>query len=422
MDLHRVAWAGVLLGAWVFSACTQDDSDANDPSTERPTPGAPSSNNPQGPVAGDPVEGGPADGDPEVPGPSQTPAPTPGDPGPNSSQVPSTGSTPSPTSTEPSAPNVPHAVESGPATACITYMETACARYLQCSINTTCTTISHLCPDVLFAEGSTRSVQDVLDCADVWRTFDCEALQQGLYPDCVRPGTRAIGEACAFHGQCASTECSRLEAGECGECVTMVQTAPQGPPGPVLVPLPSLNPGDPCTGGNQCPAGHHCAREGDARYCKPYPELGEDCSDARHCVGGSYCELEGLVCRAMPVVGAACGVDGWTGTAGWCDSGLVCRRQSERVGTCVPIPEVGDPCVFYADESTTTIESTVCKYPATCDLELDPPTCQPPIRTLAPGDACGAGRDACHPASTCIGGICQPLESQGLFRTWCDDR
>lgn len=406
MGLLRIVWAGFLLG---FCACS--DGSGKDSEMGSPSPGGPETSDSPGPSDGGPGSTPSSPNPNEVSGPDTSGSPD--QPGPS---APSIDAPPNPTA--PSGPNTP-TLAASQVSSCITYMQTACSRYLQCSINTSCDTISHTCPDILFSEGSTRSVQEILDCAEAWRSFDCDALQRGEYPECVRPGTRADGATCAFHGQCASDWCSRHSEGECGECLTPVSLPmPTEPAGPALVPLPQLQPGDPCTNSQQCPGQHYChATPPDMGECRPYPTLGEDCRQPRTCGGGTYCELEGLTCHALPGLGEPCGVDGWTGTAGWCAGGFVCERQSERVGTCVAVPEVGEPCVIWTLENQST--STICKHPATCDTAVEPPICRAPIRILEPGEACGTGPDVCHPASTCVDGICEPLESQGLFRDWC---
>ncbi len=346
--------------------------------------------------------------------------------------------------------------------ACIKYVLAACNAYSMCQgANNTCLQATFNCPDLAFSEGSTRTVEKLLECAERYETASCEELRDGSLPDCVTPGTLAEGAQCSFSSQCESLACS-LE-GECGTCVPSAE--PGGACGPevglcpnlyvceagICEPGPSYMPGtnvlgEECTGGGSCDSGLTC-RSG---VCAPYPTEGEACDDTRHCVGGSYCELDDLTCHAPPGEGERCGVDAFTGGAAYCGGDLRCKRSTDSEGLCELLPTSGQPCLFDAVENQLAIVS--CDKTSRCDESQTPPLCVPKSERGQPcqsildcvdgasclcpdlssdciericgemqlgGQPCDQPGDVCHPAYICDGGTCQAVESQGLFASSC---
>lgn len=198
--------------------------------------------------------------------------------------------------------------------ACVKYANTYCYRLLQCrgepieDANGSCAQVSFRCPDLLFSEGSTRTVADVLECAAVYANYDCGALLRGEFPACITKGTRKTGDSCEFASQCESVSCTRND-GTCGQC-QQIATAE------------------------------------------------DDCNDSL------------MVCPAM----YDCNPD----------------------GTCVNQAPTAPESSWTAPESN--------------------PGADAPI---AIGGDCRDAPDRCHPASQCVGGVCQPLGLRGLFELTC---
>jgi hypothetical protein len=191
----------------------------------------------------------------------------------------------------------------------------------------------------------------------------------------------------------------------------------------------------------------------DTKTCVPYPGLGMSCAGPRTCdfEDGSYCELDGLTCKARPALGQACGVDGWTGTAGYCATGSVCHRSSPNAGICEAPPLAGAPC--FVNPETQEPELYSCGQERYCDTSVSPALC---AERLDAGESCGASGaqcksglsclcanndpacstqvcgklrfdsqscsapgDVCHPGFACTGGVCTPIDSQGLYDAAC---
>ncbi|HEU5075839.1 MAG TPA: hypothetical protein VFU02_16715, partial [Polyangiaceae bacterium] len=117
------------------------------------------------------------------------------------------------------------------------------------------------CPDLLFAPGSTRTVDGAFTCADEWRALACDLTT----PECATSGTLADGEACVSGIQCASRRCSG-NAASCGSCV------------------PSADRGEACddTIGPQCAPGLQCHGTDSVCVLATEPsvggqEIGEEC-------------------------------------------------------------------------------------------------------------------------------------------------
>jgi hypothetical protein len=357
-----------------------------------------------------------------------------------------------------------------PGEACIAYALAACSRGAECDGRgaSYCVQASFGCPDLVFSPGATRTPAGLKACAIEYATFSCDELHLGKLPACVTPGTRQTGEACVFSSECESRSCKR--SGSCGVCARVVGegqdcSAPDvdcefhlncdgGVCTAMPVPQPSgtLEVGQPCGAAAACRADLYCASS--TGLCAPYPTLGMSCADRRSCVSDSYCELNGLVCAAPPSAGQPCGVDGYTGQAVHCAEDLYCQRTSESTGTCGLALEVGEPCLV--DPETQLPTAYGCGDNRRCDTSVMPAVCAELLGpgadcTNPPNDACSQGLSClcdpvapnqtcpkrtcatlrfagqrcdepgalCHPAFTCTGGVCVPLDSQGTFASSC---
>ena len=243
-----------------------------------------------------------------------------------------------------------------PTAACIEYMRGYCERSVRCfdyglSFEQ-CMDSARFCPDVMFAPGSTRSVEGVRACADDWRELGCDA-ELGR-PGCATPGTRALGEPCIASMQCASLVCSAF-GDSCGICARVVGVDDPCHDAAGLycpddfycvearcTPSSNLRParlGDECDPRSPRCGRHECRADSDEVYrCQPYPARGESCSESGRCAfEDSYCAV-GQVCAAFPAVGESCGVDGFTGQAVWCGPGTYCSgvAPEPRIST-VPV-------------------------------------------------------------------------------------
>jgi hypothetical protein len=145
--------------------------------------------------------------------------------------------------------------------------------------------------------------------------------------------------------------------------------------------------------------------------CQPYPNAGESCKETRRCAGDSYCAFDGIVCKPLPRIGEACGIDSVTQKPEACAPDAVCDGQSgSEVPLCKAKADVGEACRPYEIE---------CRAGLSC-LCLDT-LCQTQecwkVRMV--GESCGGPGEKCHPASTCEGGVCVAIESQSIFSQVC---
>jgi hypothetical protein len=127
------------------------------------------------------------------------------------------------------------------------YATAWCLRTHQCLgtppelIGANCAQISLHCPDVSFSDGSTRTPEGLLDCAEQIATYDCDAWNIDVLPECVTPGTRGPGEACIFSSQCQSLAWSG-SADSCGACLRFATDADDCNDATVV----TCEPGDAC--------------------------------------------------------------------------------------------------------------------------------------------------------------------------------
>jgi hypothetical protein len=348
--------------------------------------------------------------------------------------------------------------------ACIAYATAVCERREECRGTTVgdCYMYTRLCPDLTFSPGSTRTVDGLYACADQYRQEACDAVNLDVIPPCVTPGTREAGATCVASSQCTSLVCD-TNGGGCGTCEPMVGVGESCSgsvtctPGLYCDPATQLcatyepvmqgGAGDPCSTDSDCGGWVFCDQTTTPRgTCTPYPEVGADCSKARGCASDGYCALTDLVCHALPGTGQACGVDARSQVPHWCASPLVCHPATDSApATCLPGQARGEPCLVDAS-GATDVDS--CAPGLTCDNSLLPATCMggalpgescnpSAANPCAPGYSCpcadssctsgtcvtlsvAGGRcdepnTQCHPAFTCTGGVCAPIDSQGLF-------
>jgi hypothetical protein len=344
------------------------------------------------------------------------------------------------------------------AEACFDYATSYCMRLVECDGSppevaaSSCAHVGDLCPDLAFADGSTRSVETLVECAELFPSFDCEALLRGDFPDCITPGTRQAGDACVFASQCESLTCSSASIDECGECLRIAgpdddcnepltscpamsecledgtclnyQDAPASTDSAApMAPSPAED-GQPCSMPADC-SSYFCDQQVTPAVCRHQPLLGEDCKQTRACGDdGSYCELQGTVCSARPLEGEPCGTDAFTGQTLWCAIGLVCAQTSESEGSCVKLPAAGEPCFHLA---FSTSEQGYCADGLECIESNGAELCSAtgptaptgPAEPIAFGGDCSDAPDGCYPAASCVDGICQPSAMRGLFEAAC---
>lgn len=350
--------------------------------------------------------------------------------------------------------------------ACIAYALAVCDRMTECAGGQAgeCLRASFSCPDLVFSAGATRTVADLMACADAYQKLPCDQLAAGVLPACVTPGTVELGAPCSFASQCASLSCggdqscgmcvlSAHEGESCAngeQCLGQLQCKDGKCAGSVLT---GLALGQTCAdaAGMYCQSGLRC--DAATSKCAEYPTLGMSCADTHSCRGGNaYCDIDSLSCLAFPGEGMPCGVDNVSIGAWYCAEPLRCARTSKTVGVCKTPPKVGEPCLL--DPETSQPELVACGAEARCDATTSPPSCiakagqgQPcsaradcaagtscicptgqescdPTATICghtqlKGQPCTAVGDVCHPGFTCTAGVCQPRDSQGLFTAAC---
>jgi hypothetical protein len=352
------------------------------------------------------------------------------------------------------------------------YVFESCRRKAECAGQpaTGCIELTLDCPDIAASVGSTRTAESLAACAEEYKTFPCEQVNAGELPSCVTPGTRQGGEPCLFNSQCSSLSCS-ADVDQCGACDTLVgenedcsvagvacdfafvcdETSQTCVKPVVTAPDEPGSEGDACASGPDC--GYNLDCDPDSKTCVPFPSLGMSCAKPRTCSfeDGSYCEVDGLTCKALPAIGLPCGVDGFTGTAGYCADGARCRRTSASAGTCEAPAAVNEPC--FIDPETQDADSSSCAPNAYCDTSVSParcaerqnagescsaagavcqsglnclcanndPACASKVcgRLRIDSQSCSAPGDVCHPGFGCTGGVCVPIDSQGLYDAAC---
>jgi hypothetical protein len=352
------------------------------------------------------------------------------------------------------------------AEACIAYVSATCARREECegrSSTADCLLNGFNCPDVVFSDGSTRTVAALQACAAAYKTLPCDKVLKDELPDCVTPGTRAEGAACTYASQCATLECKFAPAANCGVCAKLAKhgdacTAADVDCDTGLVCTAGVcvydgsilaTVGDSCQTDTDCP-GLDCAS--GSHTCVAPPTLGMSCAEHKHCSGLSYCEGTSLLCTALPSAGAQCGYDAAYKNLQDCAYDSTCNPQLQPPSAnCAKIPGIGEPCLKNTDNGETLPE---CADGAYCDTTLTSPqcvalhtvggscsasrnecapgldcrcpdggaSCMPPFTCIAyrfKGEPCGTPGAICFPSFTCTNGACQPIDSNGTFAKEC---
>ena len=325
--------------------------------------------------------------------------------------------------------------------ACFLYAYDHCVRFAQCSATLTgdCLDAGDACPDLAFSEGSTRTVEGVVACARAWRAFSCEELLQGRAPNCATPGTKPVGEACAYSSQCSTLACDRSLA-DCGKCADVVGldqdcSGGKGCLGSAVcnevthtcLPSSLLDPtvAGICNGG-LCRQGSYC---NTAHVCVANPRPGQRCGGGVSCdYPRDYCTGQDGTCQPAPGAGQPCGVGASAGSR-YCAVGTSCVSE-----TCVTLPADGEPCAFgnhcavgFACDSqdievTGTCHRAAKGEPCTpvnlncaAGLSCDGGVCKNPVGPEMP---CSDGSTLCS-LGTCDGSVCVPPDDQRIFDISC---
>lgn len=132
-------------------------------------------------------------------------------------------------------------------------------------------------------------------------------------------GTVGIGGACDDPLACAAGGfCEEEDVDVTGTCVgTASGTAV----------------GEACTdGATTCASGLVCDATG---HCNAPKAEGEPCMDEADCGDGLFCNIEdgGFTCRALPAIGASCGVNGCAAGA-YCDGSKTCVAVKAKGASC----------------------------------------------------------------------------------------
>ena len=268
-------------------------------------------------------------------------------------------------------------VPSTPAQACRDYFTAACARMRECGAPRfrPCESPIDACPDILLADGSHWSVEEIVSCTAEWKTHSCDDLKVDKGPACSQVwGNRAVGDSCAFDSQCRTGLCKGgivpSYQPQCGKCVDFA---------------PSHGP---CSDQSACPLGEVCS----SGTCIDFVDSFYDPCDAITCPDTQTCSKG--ACVAPPGRGEACTSRTTCAEGLACEVAIVSGMESEPVeGVCQPLPAIGEPCL------PTFGSVGACVQGGTCDGR---PTgkCVPLVEV---GGACGFTR--------CVdGAYCQVLD------------
>ncbi len=317
--------------------------------------------------------------------------------------------------------------------ACRAYVTAQCQRRAECSNDPRedCTTTAvHDCPDLMFSEGSLRTIEGMFACAEEWKTFDCEATRVGKLPACVIAGAAEDGAPCIHGSQCASNWCSGY-VNRCGQCLPVVASegmcdpdvsinvCPNGehcpygtctPRSPVmpLVPRPE---GTACESDVVCADGLVCASESESspRVCLPSLEVGASCyfraldGRARSCgrePTDPICAQSGF-CEAASGRGQPCTPNSHGSYS--CAVGLYCSSATEK---CEPTPKLGEACGTVFGATSFVCAESVCRDG----------TCSAPREE---GESCTEANVHCVQDTECVDGRCRATDALVQFAKAC---
>jgi hypothetical protein len=316
--------------------------------------------------------------------------------------------------------------------ACVAYLNAQCnRRYFECggldARPDPCPEFVASCPDFLFSDGSQMDVPSALACAETWRTYSCDQLNQGLEPKCGPAGTRAVGEPCLYGRQCVSRACGRvndIDHPDCGVCSSVGVAGDACYMKPIACPdayectgsgcQPSVHfnlpDGALCERLGQCAGASLCFPAADGMMrCQAQRKPGEDCSNGAYCEPGTTC---GADQRCAVVVLASVGQRCGAGCAsdGWCDNTTLGAEQA----VCVARADAGAPCQATVDQDP----AGTCRSGLSCSCNGSgcTPTC---LYQRREGEACGDALSFCVSGTTCEAGKCVGVEQQGLFKAAC---
>ena len=318
--------------------------------------------------------------------------------------------------------------------ACIAYMNAQCnRRYFECvgfdANPDPCPRFLDWCPDFLFSEDSQMDVAGALACAETWRNYSCDLLNQGLEPDCGLPGKRALGEPCRYGRQCASMECgtgSDDSHPDCGACIPVGVAGDPCYKAPIACPngfecvgtgcQPSIRfdlpDGMLCERYAQCHGASLCFTASDGmKRCQPRRKVGEDCSNGAYCEPDTACRDDQRCAALVPAkLGEPCGTDGCASDV-WCDNAT---RTPDDQPVCIARINAGEPCQGGTEQDAVGN----CGTGLTCYCEGSgcTRTC---LHRRREGQACGDVLSYCIPGTTCEAGKCVGVELQGLAKAAC---
>jgi hypothetical protein len=228
------------------------------------------------------------------------------------------------------------------------------------------------CPDILLADGSNWSFDQVVSCTAEWKTQACDDVRVDKGPACSRVlGNRPVGDSCAFDVQCKTGACNggivpTYEA-QCGKCANVAPSHGACSEQAVCPSNERCSEGtcidfvgsqqDPCDA-MTCPETQTCRKA----MCVPLPGVGEACTSSTTCGAGLGCQIELVlpsadepqagVCQPLPAIGDPCLPT--FGRNGSCVAGGTC--DGRPTGKCVPLVEVGATCGY-----TRCVDGAYCQ-------------------------------------------------------------
>jgi hypothetical protein len=314
--------------------------------------------------------------------------------------------------------------------ACRAYVTASCTRGAQCrgepAPDPLCSKFAELCPEYLFAAGSSRTVASTVECASALATQSCDDLLSGILLPCQTAGTLQGGELCVSNIQCASRSCQGLEPEQCGSCTRIIDVTADASCAVSGATCPDsyicsashcvrrLKIGDECgRDDGECNFDLRCAREdGQATgHCvaATVATVDQPCGALRSgnvsCARELYCKMgtgSSGVCKAFAALNDACA------DYSACGPDAYCAFTAKGVGTCRAGAKAGERCadpVKYDGGSYTV----PCAARAECSPDagvcLDPPG--------GNGAPCTGPLSSCERAIglSCTNGKCTPLDS-----------
>ena len=341
----------------------------------------------------------------------------------------------------------PVQVPATPAQACRDYFTAVCTRTRECGAPKfrPCESPIDLCPDILLADGSNWSVDQIVSCTAAWKTQSCDDLMVDQGPACSYVlGNRPVGDDCAFDVQCKTGACGGgivpFYEAICGKCIDIAPSHGACSVDARCPPNQVCNSGtctdyvgmlqDPCDA-IKCPEPQTCA----SGACVAPPGVGGACSSRTKCAAGLGCQIELVspgvnepgegVCQPLPPIGDPCLPT--FGSVGACVSGGTC--DGRPTGKCVPLVEVGGTCGFTrcVDGAYCQVEGYDFPPPYICyerggagaDCDLDSP--DHGAAACADGFLCVCANPPCdqHGACQAAPGACARITAFGRDQTSC---